>query len=290
MPAFSRFCFVAVTAFLTIGVSSCSGSDLLNGVVSGHGMAVVKDVAYGPGKRQRLDIYAPERAMNAPVVVFFYGGGWTKGEKGIYRFLGAALAKRGVIVVIPDYRLYPEVKFPAFMEDAAAAVAWTKAHIAVHGGDPRRLFVMGHSAGGQIGALLTLNEVYLKAAGMAPRDLAGFIGVAGAYDFLPLVNPTYKIIFGPQDQWPLSQPITFVTAAAPPMFLTTGKGDDTVLPRNSEHLAARLQSLGRPVTVKIYDGVGHITIMGAFSPLLSFLAPVRDDVLDFIRTTPRPGD
>jgi acetyl esterase/lipase len=285
-----RISRVVVTGFLLITLGGCSGADVLNTFASHQGITVIKDVAYGPGPRNRLDIYAPESAANAPVVVFFYCGGWTMGSRSVYRFFGTALAKRGIVVVIPDYRLYPEVKFPAFMEDAAAAVAWTETHVAGYGGDPRRLFVMGHSAGGQIGALLTLNDAYLKAVGMTPHDIAGFIGVSGAYDFLPLTNPTYKIIFGPEEHWPLSQPITFATVEAPPMLLVTGKDDDTVLPRNAEHLTARLRALGRPVTMKVYAGVGHITIMGAFSPLLSFLAPVRDDAIDFIRTTPRPAD
>jgi acetyl esterase/lipase len=278
--------FLLSSALIAAALGGCSGADVLNTFAARQGVVVQKDVAYGPGPRRMLDVYAPDAAANAPVVVFFYGGGWTAGSRNIYRFLGTTLAKRGVVVVIPDYRLYPEVKFPAFMEDAAAAVAWAKTHIAAYGGNPKHLFIMGHSAGGQIGALLSLNADYLKAVGMAPQEITGFIGIAGAYDFLPLENPTYKIIFGPEEQRPLSQPVTFASAAAPPMLLTTGKDDDTVLPRNSHRLAAKLESFGRPVTVKIYDKVGHITIMGAFSPLLSFLAPVRQDVLDFIAAHP----
>jgi len=283
---------VASLGVALLMLSACSGADVLNALSSRRGVEIHKDIAYGTGPRQQLDIYRPSPKLgevdHAPVVVFFYGGGWTAGDRKIYRFLGNAMAKRGVVVVVPDYRLYPDVKFAGFMEDAAASVAWTKRHVASFGGNPKRIFLMGHSAGGQIGAMLALNDEYLKAAGASPDELAGFIGVAGAYDFLPLTNPTYKTIFGPEGKWPLSQPVTFVTDEAPPMLLQVAEGDKTVLPRNSERLAARLRAVGRPVELKSYSGVGHITIVGAFSGMLDFLAPVRDDALAFIAATPAP--
>jgi len=145
----------------------CSPIPALNAVAPSDGIAVTQNKPYGGGPRRTLDVYAPRDARSAPVVVFFYGGGWETGSKAMYRFVGAALAARDVVVVIPDYRLHPEVRFPAFMDDAAAAVAWTRANAADFGGDPRRLFLMGHSAGGHIAALLALDPEYLQSVGMA---------------------------------------------------------------------------------------------------------------------------
>ncbi len=266
---------------------------MLNVLAPRNGVAARQAVAYGPGPRRMLDVYAPAGPASRsahPVVVFIYGGGWIAGDRSAYRFFGASLAARGVVVVVPDYRLHPEVKFPAFVEDAAAALAWTKAHIADYGGDARNIFVMGHSAGGQIAALLAFDPQYLAAVGMTPAMLSGFIGLAGAYDFLPLTDPVHDIIFGPADRLWRSQPINFVTEAAPPAFLATGPNDKTVLPRNSFRLADRLRELGRPVTLNVYPHVGHATLLGAFAVQLGFLAPVRKDVLAFIAAHPAPPD
>jgi len=267
-------------------LAACSTVDLLNAVAPARGVSIHKDIAYGANPRHRLDVYVPTLdgapKGNAPVVVFFYGGGWTSGSRAMYRFFGSAMAARGVMVVVPDYRLYPEVKFPDYLYDGAAVVRWAKDRAASFGGDPKHVFVMGHSAGGQIAALLALNAEYLQRVNLTPKDLAGMIGVAGPYDFLPLTDPTYKIIFGPEERWPLSQPVNFVTPGTPPMFLASAEKDDIVWPRNTHRLSAKLRDAGNDVTVKFYKGVGHLTIMGAFANQLSFLAPVRADVLDFV--------
>jgi acetyl esterase/lipase len=262
-------------------LAACSPAGLLNAVTPGT--PVAEGVAYAEGPRFRADVYAPgARCAGAPVVLFFYGGGWEAGERGMYRFLGGALAARGVVTIIPDYRIWPEAGFPAFMTDAAAALAWARAHAAEYGGDPDRLFLMGHSAGAQIATLLALDTRYQRQAGIGPGAVAGVIGISGPYDFLPLTSPTLKAIFGPEERWPESQPINFVTPQAPPMLLATGTGDETVDPGNTTRLAARLRQAGVPVEERRYEGVGHSTTAGAFAGILSFLAPVRRDALDFI--------
>ena len=262
--------------------SACAPTTLLNAVAP-RGGVVTTSAAYAEGPRHGLDVYAPANAQGAPVVVFIYGGGWRAGDRGMYRFVGATLAAAGVVCVVPDYRVWPEVRSPAFVQDAAQAVGWARAHAAEHGGDPARLFLMGHSAGAQIAAMLALNPAWLGAVGMQPgRDLRGVVGLSGPYDFLPLQSDTLKDIFGPEDQRPASQPINFVTPGAPPMLLATGDEDTTVLPRNSQRLAAKLREAGNQAELIIYPGVGHATIMGAFSAPLGFIAPVRQDVLRFI--------
>ena len=216
------------------------------------------------------------------MVVFFYGGGWEDGDRGLYRFVGAELAAHGIVAIIPDYRVYPEAVFPAFMQDAAQAVAWARDHAAQFGGDPNRLFLMGHSAGGQIATLLAFDSEYLQAVGIDTRTIRGVVGLAGPYDFLPLKTATLKAIFGPESEWPRSQPIDYVAAGAPATLLLAGSTDDTVDPGNTRRLAARLRAAGDQVTATIYPSVGHETLIGAFAPALSFLAPTRRDVLDFI--------
>ena len=222
-------------------LNACSPVTVLNALAPSAGITETLDVSYAPGDRHDLDIYAPNGRSAAPVVVFIYGGRWSFGDKADYRFVAAALAARGFLTVVPDYRLYPQVRFPAFLRDNAAAVAWTKANIARYGGDPRRIFLMGHSAGAYNVAMLTLDKQWLAADGLDPdRDIAGMIGLAGPYDFLPLTDADVKDIFSPAEDLRLTQPITFARGNAPPMFMAAGTADQTVMPRNTEHLAAAI--------------------------------------------------
>jgi len=264
-------------------LSACSPVTVLNALAPKAGIIETRDISYAPGDRHELDIYAPEGRSSAPVVVFIYGGGWQEGSKSEYRFVAAALASRGFLTVVPDYRLFPGVRFPAFLQDNAAAVAWTKANIARYGGDPRRIFLMGHSAGAYNVTMLTLDRQWLGDQGLDPdRDIAGTVGLAGPYDFLPLPNPGLEDIFAPSGDLRLSQPITFARGNAPPMFLATGATDQTVLPRNTAHLAAAIRRDGGQVQERIYPGVNHTTIIGAMAGVLRWLAPSLADVAGFL--------
>jgi len=214
--------------------------------------------------------------------VFFYGGSWREGAKGDYKFVAVSLARQGVLAVVPDYRVYPAVQYPGFVQDGAAAVAWTFAHIASYGGDPARLFVMGHSAGAYIAAMLALDPAFLAADGVNRDALSGAIGLAGPYDFLPIEDPDVIPIFAVPDQQ-ATQPIDHVDGHNPPMLLAAGTEDTTVLPRNTTRLAARIRAAGGAVTEKLYPGVGHIGVVIAIAPLFRAKAPVLDDMLTFIR-------
>jgi acetyl esterase/lipase len=261
----------------------CSPFVFLNAAASGKGFSRKADVGYGTLPRQKLDVYVPQDAAKRPfpVVVFFYGGGWEGGERKDYRFVGVALASRGVMTVVADYRVYPKVVFPAFVEDAALAVKWAQDHAAESGGDPKRLFVMGHSAGAHIAAMLALSKQYLQAAGTDPHAVAGLIGLSGPYDFLPLKSNTRKKTFG--DPAPRTrQPIDFVTADAPPALLITGSDDTTVDSGNSRRLAAALKAAGRPVEHRVYPDIGHGRVVAGFLQPLARGVPVTDDVMRFI--------
>ncbi len=263
----------------------CAPARLLNAVVPSSGFALDPDLAYGRLPRQQLDVYRPEAASAPrPVVLFLYGGSWQFGSRGDYRFVGQALASRGLIAMVADYRVWPEARFPTFVEDAAAAIAWARQNAGRFGGDPARVYLMGHSAGAHIAALLALDERYLAEVGLTPTALAGVIGLAGPYDFLPITDPTLKQVFDVPDLR-TTQPITFAGPDAPPALLATGEQDVTVAPANSERLAARLEQSGNEVELKRYRQIGHISIALALAAPFRWLAPVLDDVARFVERT-----
>ena len=288
---FKSTVFTALGAVaLLLAVTACTPLATLNALAASDQHTRLADVAYGPLPRQRLDIYRPAGATPAggwPVVVFFYGGSWNQGERAQYGFVGAALASRGMLTLVADYRLYPEVRFPTFLADSALALAWGLKHAAEQGGNPRRVFVMGHSAGAYNAAMLALDPRWLSATGHAPRELAGFIGLAGPYDFLPMTNLAAQPVFFHPHYPPGTQPMAFAGPQAPRSFLAAGATDDLVDPeRNTATLAARLQAAGVGVTQQRYERVNHLTLIGAFGLPLRWLAPVLDDVTAFVMNAP----
>jgi len=249
-------------------------------------------VAYGETPRHRVDIYAPKQARGKMTsIVFFYGGGWESGDKALYGFVGHALAALGYLVFIPNYRVYPQVRFPAFVEDGARAVAFARHHAGAYGGDPARIVLMGHSAGAHIAALLALDARWLSALGLAPdRDLLGMVGLAGPYDFLPLHSATLQEIFRPAAALAETQPITFANSDAPPFFLATTSQDSVVAPGNSHRLAQAIREKGGSATVKVYRRLGHRSLIGVLASPLRWVAPVLRDIVAFIDTLPQQGN
>jgi acetyl esterase/lipase len=280
---------VAVLATLLTGCDAVIFGGL-NLAAEKRGFAVHEGIAFEPARGLKLDVYQPVDAHDAPVVVFFYGGRWQKGTRQEYRYVGAALAAHGIVTVIPDYRKYPEVTLAGFMSDAATAVGWTHAHAADYGGDPGTIFVMGHSSGAHIGGLLATDASWLQRVGMRPRDLAGFIGLAGPYDFAPFKARDLVGMFGrTPDEQRRSQPVAFVDGDEPPMLLLQGTADRTVWPRNATSLANALRARHEPVDLRVYPGVGHSGILLSLSRPFRGHAPVLADALAFIRAhSPAP--
>jgi acetyl esterase/lipase len=265
---------------------SLSPLGLINSLVPKEGYHKHGSLSYGTLERQKLDVYVPEGiGGDLPVVLFFYGGSWQSGRRQDYLFVAQALTARGCIAVIPDYRVYPEVKFPTFIEDGASAVSWTRSKANDFGGDIDRLFLMGHSAGAYIAAMLALNPSYLKQVGMTTREIHGFVGLAGPYDFLPLKSPKLKKIFGGADGIPETQPVTFARAQAPAALLLHGASDKLVGCHNTEHLAQRLRGAGGRVEAKIYPGVKHIRLLIALATPFQNGEPVMADIAQFIHDT-----
>ncbi|WP_047299548.1 alpha/beta hydrolase [Pseudomonas fluorescens] len=273
---------------LLLVLSACSPVKLLNALTPDSTFDKTAGIAYGDDPRQKLDVYVPRHALpDAPVVVFFYGGSWNSGAREDYNFVGEALASRGIVAVVADYRLYPQVRYPLFLQDAARAVAWTKAHIREFSGNPQRLYLMGHSSGGYNAAMLALDGDLLAAAGMSPKDLRGWIGLAGPYDFLPIENPAVRPVFFWPDSPPQSQPINHVSRDAPPALLIAASRDELVNPtRNTGGLAHKLRAAGVPVQDFYYSRPNHITLVATLSRPLRGLAPVLDQVVGFIKHTP----
>lgn len=268
------------------GAKSLNMADRLLGS-DGGARLLLEAQPYGRGPRQLLDIWAPEDAKQGdrlPVVVFFYGGGWNSGERENYAFVGRALAQRGFVVVIPDYRLVPKAHWPDFLEDGAKAVAWTRAHIGSLAGDPDRIALMGHSAGAYNAAMLALDPQWLRGAGSDPSVIRGVAGLAGPYDFLPMEKGgSADKAMGKVRPPEKTQPIAFARGDAPPMWLASGDEDDTVRPRNSQNLAAAIERTGGSATLRIYPGVGHTGIVMALSGPFRGKGPVLEEATDFLR-------
>jgi acetyl esterase/lipase len=243
---------------------------------------VARDVAYGPAARHKLDIYAPRASEGPrPIVFFVYGGSWMDGDRHNYGFAGRALAALGYVTVIADYRLVPEVEYPGFLEDGAAAFAWVAGHIGRYGGDAQRMALMGHSAGAYNAVMLALDPTYLKRAGLLDR-VRCVVGLSGPYDFFPFDGPISLRTFGAVRDPKTTQPINHVTPASPPMLLGHGGKDRLVLPRNSIALAQCLRQAGVAAEEAHYPGLGHAEPLLALSRSARGMAPVLADVAAFL--------
>lgn len=266
-----------IIAGLLGALAGCSPAALLNTTVSRKGYTLEADIPYGRDARQKLDLYQPDTPRaDGKAVIFFYGGSWESGTKSDYLFVAQALAANGLTVIVPDYRIFPEVRFPAFVEDAAVATRWAADRVGTE-----KLFVMGHSAGAHSALMLAANTGYLTDVGVDRMKLAGAIGLAGPYDFLPLKSRRLQDIFGGANN-SAAQPITFAQAPLPPVLLLHGEADRTVYPRNTVRLAAAWRAAGGSAEVKLYPEVDHIDIVAALSSFLRARAPTFADTVTFI--------
>lgn len=255
--------------------------------ILGHHAAVrllQRDQPYGHGPRQQMDIWGPAGDQrDLPIILYFYGGGWESGARGDYAFVGRALAEAGFITFIPDYRLAPQAHFPDFLEDCASAAAWVQQHAAAYGGHPRRIALMGHSAGAYIAAMLALDPQWLRRAGGDAEQICGVAGLAGPYDFLPLERGGQADrAMGRYRPLENTQPIHFAHHAAPPFWLASGSNDIVVKPRNSFALAEALQAKGAAAEMQIYDGLNHADVVMALSKPFRNKANILQDATKFL--------
>jgi acetyl esterase/lipase len=267
----SRIVKLFLLSILILALAGCSPLTLVNSIAPDHGFEVEQGIYYGQQKRQKLDVYYPEvTGANAPVIVFFYGGSWRRGDRERYRFVGQALSSQGYLTVIPDYRLYPEVQFPAFVEDGAASVAWIKQNIPQ---SENGIVLIGHSAGAHLAALLALDGRYLRDKGVMQNSIIGMIGMAGPYAFEPEQYRRFRPIFATAEPAELSQPVSHVRGDAPPLLLLHGTDDRIVLPLHSQLLQERINSEDGRVERFELEGVNHFEIVLALSEPFAHLAP-----------------
>ena len=290
-----RSLFAVLPALLT----ACSALDVLNATVPDDTYRSTADLAYGDLLRQKLDVYLPSQPLadkalavgGAPMVVFFYGGSWSNGDRADYRFVGEALATQGIVAVVADYRLSPEVRYPVFLQDSALATRWAFDNAQKYGADPARIFVMGHSAGAYNAAMLALDKRWLGGVGLSPAKLAGWIGLAGPYDFLPIGDRKTQVAFEWPDTPADSQALfhaSSATATSAPALLLAPLNDSLVdTQRSTVGMAQRLKSSGVRVESELFDTVSHVTIVATMASVLRSRAPVLERVTGFVKRNAR---
>lgn len=283
----TRFQAGLIGAALAVMLSGCAaaGFGLVNLPAQFSSTDRTLDISYGPRADQQLDVYYPTGTARThlPVVVFVYGGRWTHGERAHYRFVAKTLAARGYAVVIPDYAKYPNVRFPVFAEDIAAAVAWTHSHADAYGLDAGKISIVGHSAGAHIGALVATDAHYLAAHGGTRRWIHRFVGLAGPYAFVP-DKPDLIDMFGPPEHYAQMRVSTFIDGQQPPMFLLHGGRDTLVGEQNIAHVKTMVDEHGGVLRTQLYPSLGHVSILGALSWVGDDKTSALDDIDRFLRT------
>lgn len=270
------------TVYVVLFLSACSPLTLLNATVSDNGYQSIVNQAYGPQPRQRLNVYMPNKVENnADVVIFYYGGRWQNGSKGLYTFVADAFTSKGIITVLPDYRLSPGVDWRDFISDGADTYQWVHNNIGKYNGNPKRIFIMGHSAGAHIAAMVAVRGSLLDKNIRRP---CGFVGLAGPYDFLPIDQADISRVFSTADDLKNTQPITFVDKGDPAMLLLHGLNDTTVKPGNSIRMAQRARELGGQAKIKLYKAVDHSDILISLSSTFRNYSPALKDSIAFMKS------
>lgn len=277
---------ILIVILLTLSACANSGTALLNSLANTNDYTKVGNVSYGEQPQNKLDIYIPSiSSMNKrknAVIVFFYGGCWgecTTLKKSDYLFVAQSLASRGFTTVIADFRQYPEVDFKDLMADASNIIKWASQHISKYGGDPKHIIVAGHSSGAHIAAMLALNPRYLNS--ITRKNIRGFIGLAGPYDFLPLDKKYQRALFNPSNNYANSQPINFLSATSPPLLILHGEIDTTVGKHNAINLSKKAERLGVKQQLILYPEHDHVGILAALSRPLQGKSSVLRDMISF---------
>jgi acetyl esterase/lipase len=276
-----RILLLVLASFLAL--TACSSRQFLNQTAPDSGYRLSRDVVFDQANGLKLDIYTPLNTTDAPVVVFFFGGRWSEGDKELYKFVGQALAARGFVAVIPNYRLYPHVHFPEFLNDNAKAVAWVHGYIGGFGGNANRIVLMGHSSGAYDAAMLTLDPEYLQQVGGNRSWVRGMIGLAGPYDFLPITDPDLRALFGPPENFPKTQPVFYVDGSNPPMLLMHGAKDEIIKAANTDSLFDRIKHADGLADKVIYPDLNQSRILDVLAPRWQSYADVMDKIDAFVR-------
>jgi acetyl esterase/lipase len=273
------------TLIFSLGLQGCSGLDVINAVAPDDDSIVTTNIPYGNHPRQSLDLYRPAASRSElPSILFLYGGSWKDGDKADYAFAGRALARAGFLVAVADYRVFPDVAFPDFVNDAAKATAWLARNASKYGGRSERIHLVGHSAGAHIAAMIALDRRYLEAEGLTRASLGRWVGLAGPYAFYPSNVNSVKAIFAHLADEDQARPISFVDAHSPSALLLHGTDDSIVEPMNSEKLAAAMNAADVKSAARFYDGIGHVKLILSLSKPFTGFAPSLADITRFLKT------
>ncbi|PHS40869.1 MAG: hypothetical protein COA91_03315 [Robiginitomaculum sp.] len=272
------FIFIASLIIALFLFAACSPVRFLNTITPSGSYKLAKDIAYGDGERQKLDIYQSSKPKpGAPIVMFIHGGSWDTGSKNIYKFVGEAFASQGYTTVIPNYRLYPDVVYPKFINDTAAAIAYTAKRYPEQG-----LIVIGHSAGAYNAMMATVEPKYLQAQGVEVcRAIAGMVGLAGPYGAFPLKAERLLIIF-PDRHTADDAPVNLIKGPTPPIFMAIGDKDTTVSELHSTALQKLIRARGGKADYKMYPGLNHTDVVKVLSRYFDGDSELKGDILRFI--------
>ncbi|MEP0356749.1 alpha/beta hydrolase [Paraglaciecola sp.] len=278
--------YVALIAlpFLALGISLVHDSAatwlrIINSSIAiTRSYDVERDISYGIKPWQKLDIYkATNGDQNAPVIVFFFGGGWSWGDKVYFEFVADSFVRKGYTVVIPNYVLFPEGRFPEFVHDGASTIKWVADNIRQHGGDAEQIHLVGHSAGAYISVMLATDDQYLNQLGLTTDVIKGVGGVAGPYNFTPK-EQEYIDIFGPEN-FDTMRIANHVNGNEPPMIMLYGAGDTTVGLFNLEIMAQGLKQFNIKHKTVLYDqAINHTNILLKLHPWFAGDVSVADDI------------
>ncbi len=281
---------------LAIATSSARADDAKEKTSPSASSKVEADIAYTDGNdRQKLDLYLPETKGFA-TVVFTYGGGWHAGNRKNLAIVGKKLSGLGFGCAVLDHRLGPKDKFPAQIEDVAAAFAWVKGHIAEKGGDTKKVFVMGHSSGAHLSLLLATDAKYLAKHKLAPTDIAGVIGLSPIVDLAPrddgkgfgntlMTNPNGEIFSRDPAIMKDASPIHHIDKALPRSVLIVGDKDFPMLAGDAKAFAEKAQGVQSKTTVFIAKDCNH---MGTIQAVLNEKSPVMEQILSFLKNPDQP--
>ncbi|MSR63413.1 MAG: alpha/beta hydrolase [Planctomycetes bacterium] len=250
--------------------------------------APLLDLHYGENEKQVLDLYLPAK-KDFPTVVFTYGGGWHSGSGKSCTPIAEALRAHGYGCALLSHRLSPPDVWPAMIEDEARAFAWVHEHVAEHGGDPQRLFLMGHSSGAQLALLLASDARQLAPYHLAPKNVAGVVGLSTPLDLVPRGGTGYgdalmggkgaDVFRRDAETMRAASPLTYLSKELPPLLLVVGENDFPMLAGDAEDFAKRAGALGLDVGVVVAEGKDH---MGVVRSLLDAHDPSAGAVFEFL--------
>jgi acetyl esterase/lipase len=276
-----RLLSLSLLGGLNAALAACNSLTVFNAVTPKDGPVrrIARDVAFGDDPRQRYDVYRPENRGNAtlPIVVFVYGGNWASGSKADYSWVGHAIASMGYVCVLPDYRLVPGVRYPAFLDDVGNAVRHVVKHAADYHADPARLALSGHSAGAYNAVMVALDPRYL-----GDLPVKAVVGISGPYDFYPFDVAASRDAFG---QWPTpkeTQPVNLVRKLDARFLLLHSRADTVVYTHNAVNLDKALRAVGDDCRLKLYDGLSHQDMVAALSIPFRGKGPIFADVKAFL--------